>query len=191
VVKLEQSNSLLLALGGNISGRWGEPGATIARAIRVLSNSGVAVACCSNLYRTQPVGVVRQPTYLNAVVLAHAALAPAELLRLLKIIERRAGRRLAPPMHPRPLDIDILDHGGRRLGWPPRRRERGRLILPHPHMHERAFVLVPLLEVAPLWRHPVLGVSARTLLARLAPGTRSGVRQALDLAPGACEKGRN
>ena len=99
-----------------------------------------------------------QPRYLNAVVLVEAYIAPGALLRLLKRIERRAGGRLgARNGGPRPLDIDILDYGGRRIGRPPRRRQRGRLILPHPEMHRRAFVLVPLLEVAPAWRHPRSG----------------------------------
>jgi 2-amino-4-hydroxy-6-hydroxymethyldihydropteridine diphosphokinase len=81
-------------------------------------------------------------------------------------------------MQPRPLDIDILDYGGRRQGWPPMRRERGRLILPHPLLHRRTFVLVPLMEVAPHWRHPVFGCRPRGLLARLGPNARTGVVRA-------------
>ena len=136
----------------------------------------------------RPLGPGRQAPYLNAVLLLEAHLAPAALLRLLKRIERRAGRRFGPHWGPRCLDIDILDYGGRRLGWPPRRRERGRLILPHPEMHRRAFVLVPLLEIAPHWRHPVLASPA----ARFSPdsvlaGAR-GVRQTLDFAAPACDK---
>jgi len=91
-------------------------------------------------------------------------------------------------MGARPVDIDILDYGGRRLNWPVRRRERGRLILPHPELHSRAFVLVPLLEVAPHWRHPVLGHPSRTLLAKLGPSARSGVGQALDFPACSCDK---
>jgi len=91
-------------------------------------------------------------------------------------------------MQARPVDIDILDYGGRRLNWPALRRERGRLTLPHPHLHTRTFVLVPLLEVAPHWRHPVLGHRPRTLLAKLNPKARSGVRQALDFSARACDK---
>jgi len=91
-------------------------------------------------------------------------------------------------MQARPLDIDILDHGGRRLAWPPLRRERGRLILPHPELHRRTFVLVPLLEVAPRWGHPVFGRRPKALLARLSPRARTGVRQALDLSICSCDK---
>jgi 2-amino-4-hydroxy-6-hydroxymethyldihydropteridine diphosphokinase len=91
-------------------------------------------------------------------------------------------------MQPRPLDIDILDYGGRRLNWPSLQRERGRLVLPHPLLHMRGFVLVPLMEVAPRWSHPVLGSGPRTLIARLGPGARRGVRRALDFRLRACEK---
>jgi 2-amino-4-hydroxy-6-hydroxymethyldihydropteridine diphosphokinase len=108
------------------------------------------------------------------------------LLRLLKRIERRAGRTRTRAMAPRALDIDILDHGGRRMGWPPRRRERGRLIIPHPELHARAFVLVPLLDVAPAWRHPVLGLTAKALLSRLPRAARAGVGQALDFSATTC-----
>jgi 2-amino-4-hydroxy-6-hydroxymethyldihydropteridine diphosphokinase len=136
----------------------------------------------SKIYATAPLGAGRQARYLNAVLVLQGGLAPTAVLRLAKQIERQAGRRFGRHWGPRRLDIDVLDHGARRLGWPPRRRERGRIILPHPEMHRRAFVLVPLLEIAPHWRHPVLGVTARTLLGRLAPGARSGVREALDSA---------
>jgi 2-amino-4-hydroxy-6-hydroxymethyldihydropteridine diphosphokinase len=140
----------------------------------------------SNLYSTQPVATGPQRRYLNAVLLVEARMAPAQLLRLVKQIERRAGREHTRFMAPRALDIDILDHGGRRTGWPLRRRERGRLVLPHPELSKRAFVLVPLIEVAPAWRHPALGRSAKELLARLPARARTGVGQPLDFAATAC-----
>lgn len=183
-----QVRSLLLALGGNVAGCWGEPRESLMRACRELEKAGVKIVRSSNLYSTSPVGAGRQPRYLNAVVLAEAGLAPGTLLRLIKRIERRAGRRLGRPMGPRPVDIDILDYGGRRFGWPARRRERGRLILPHPELHGRAFALLPLLQVAPSWRHPVLGLTAKALVARLAPAARSGVRQTLDFVAHSCDK---
>src|SRR5262249_8436131 len=93
-------------------------------------------------------------------------------LRLVKGLERQAGRRLGQTWGPRPLDIDILDFGGRRLGWPPGRHRRGRLILPHPEAHRRAFVLVPVADIAPAWRHPVLGATPARPLARLGWGLK-------------------
>ena len=120
-----------------------------------------ACASCasSRVYATAPLGPGRQAPYLNAVLLIEANIAPAALLRLLKRIERRAGRRLG-----RVGDRAVSTSTSWTMAagaWAGRRarRERGRLILPHPEMHRRAFVLVPLLEIAPHWRHPVLGVA--------------------------------
>ncbi|MBO0764849.1 MAG: 2-amino-4-hydroxy-6-hydroxymethyldihydropteridine diphosphokinase [Hyphomicrobiaceae bacterium] len=169
-------NQLLLALGGNVAGRWGPPRDTLARACRELEAAGLNIVAVSHFYRTLPVGSGRQPPYLNAVILVRANIGPGSLLRLAKRLERSAGRRQTPPMQARPLDIDILDFGGRRLNWPGGRRVPGRLILPHPLLHTRAFVLVPLMEVAPAWSHPVLGCRTRTLLAKLPPGSAPGLR---------------
>src|SRR5262245_25907729 len=182
------SSGLLLALGGNLPGPWGDPQAILARACAELSRAGLRILQSSSVYATAPLGPGRQVPYLNAVLLVEASLAPGALLRLLKRIERRAGRRLGPHWGPRCLDIDVLDYGGRCIGWPPRARVRGRLVLPHPEMHKRAFVLVPLLEIHPCWRHPAFGVAGRTLLGRLDRRARLDVRQALDFAGPACEK---
>ena len=182
------TRGLLLALGGNLSGPWGNPRAILGRACAELSRGGLHILRSSGVYATAPLGPGRQASYVNAVLLVEAGVAPAALLRLLKRIERRAGRRLGPHWGPRCLDIDVLDYGGRRIGWPPQARVRGRLILPHPEMHKRAFVLVPLLEIHPCWRHPAFGVAGRTLLGRLGRRARVDVRQALDFAGPACEK---
>src|SRR5262245_25614315 len=169
------SHHLILGLGANIAGAWGSPKVTLLRAFEALRQRGLEPRCRSELFRTKPVGGGRQPDYLNAVLLAEASLAPAALLRLLKGLERQAGRRPGRRLGPRPLDIDILDYGGRRLGWPGGGHPRAGLVLPHPEAHRRAFVLVPLAQVAPHWRHPVLGASARTLLARLGASARHQV----------------
>jgi 2-amino-4-hydroxy-6-hydroxymethyldihydropteridine diphosphokinase len=187
-----QVATLLLALGGNTRGRWGGPVESMLRACRALEAAGLRMTHTSSLYLTEPVGG-HQPPYLNAVIMVSGAHAACSLLRLLKQIERQAGRRVRPRLQARPLDIDILDYGGRRLAWPfvPRpscRREPGRLILPHPLLHLRAFVLVPLLEIAPHWRHPVFGRQPKALLARLGPKARGGVGQALDFPGWPCEK---
>jgi len=181
-------STLLLAFGANLAGSWGPPAETLRQARCELSAAGIKVLASSRVYATSPVGPGRQAPYLNAVVLAQGHLAPAMLLRLAKRIERQAGRRLGGHWGPRSLDIDVLDYGGRSYGSPLRRRRRGQLVLPHPEMHRRAFVLVPLLEVAPHWRHPALGATARMLLARLGPSRRRGVRQSLDFARSSCDK---
>jgi 2-amino-4-hydroxy-6-hydroxymethyldihydropteridine diphosphokinase len=169
-------------------GRWGGQHATLARALRELEVAGVTVVRSSYVYKTAAVGGGRQPEYLNAVLVAQAGPAPGSLLRLAKQLERRAGRKTTPPMRPRPLDIDILDYGGRRLNSPSRQRERGRLVLPHPLLNGRGFVLVPLMETAPHWSHPTLGCRPRTLMTRLGPGGRRGIRRVLDFRLRACEK---
>src|SRR5215510_13124652 len=177
------TNRLILGLGANIAGAWGKPEDTLLRALDALRQQGLVPLGHSDFFRTKPVGGGRQPDYLNAVLFAEATLAPAALLRLVKGLERKAGRRPGRRLGPRPLDIDILDYGGRRLGWalswpgswpgsrpgscPGRNRRRAPLVLPHPEAHRRAFVLVPLAQVWPQWRHPVLGASARSLLRRL------------------------
>lgn len=188
VGKFLQAKMLLLAIGGNVAGHWGCPRQTFARACRELEQGGVAIVRVSHLFMTKPVGDTPQPSYLNAVILAKACIAPAALLRFLKRLERRAGRRTARASASRPLDLDILDYGGRRIGRPSRRRTRGSLILPHPEMHLRAFVLVPLLDVAPAWRHPISGRAGKALLAQLLPSDRASVRQALDSATDTCDK---
>ncbi len=173
------SSAILISLGANLPGRWGPPIETLRRAIVELRALHITVVAASALYETEPIGGKWQPHYLNAVILAKAKLSPAMLLRDLKRLERRAGRRLGVHWGPRPLDLDIIDFCGLRFGWPLGKRQRGRLILPHPEAHRRAFVLKPLLDVAPAWRHPVLGTPATALLAKLGP-QRRGVRRILD-----------
>jgi len=170
-----------------VRGSWGEPRATLLRACRELEAAGVEIVRRSNCYETMPVGGGRQPRYLNAVVTVRTGAAPGALLRLAKSMERRAGRKLAPRMAARPLDIDILDYAGRRIGHPGSHRRHGQLILPHPEMHKRAFVLRPLQDVAPHWLHPIFGRPVKALLAHLKPADRAGVT--LDSARNSCKKG--
>lgn len=117
------------------------------------------------------------PKFYNAVVAARTNHPPAILLRLFKSMERMAGRRIRPRWSGRPLDIDLIDYGGRVMNWPALNRPGGPLVLPHPLMHRRGFVLVPLAEIAPHWRHPVLGLTAGELLRRDA-GLRRGIAPA-------------
>jgi len=172
-------STVLVSLGANLPGEWGNPIRSLRRAIAEMQMLPISVERVSALYETEPIGGRWQAHYLNAVILAKTNVSPAALLRILKQLERLAGRRLGVRWGPRPLDLDIIDFGGRRIGWPPRVRRRGQIVLPHPEAHRRAFVLVPLLDVAPHWRHPVLGDSARTMLAGLRPQCR-GVRRVLD-----------
>ena len=153
-----------IALGSNENSAWGSPRRTLIIAVRNLKTIGLHVKAVSDFYTTNPVGGGRQRPYCNAVVQVKLTVGLATLLRLLKRLERAAGRRLGRHWGPRPLDLDILDAGviiGRHARG---RRYTGRLILPHPEMHRRAFVLVPLAEIAPHWRHPCLDRSVQSLL---------------------------
>lgn len=181
---------VILALGANLPSRWGEPPATFARALRLLHLAGFCTQTTSSLYRTQAIGPGLQDTYFNAVVVGVTATPPAALLRAAKRIEREAGRRRGRLWGPRPLDIDVIDYKGLLLGREPRRREPGQLLLPHPELHTRSFVLVPLAEAAPQWRHPRSGLSAATLLQRLPPDRRAGVGSRLAFPASTCDNTR-
>lgn len=167
---------VLIALGSNIlidsSGLHGNLNSSIS-ALRSCDN--LRIIEMSSLYSTAPVGGGgRQPSYLNAVVAVSCAIPPARLLRLLKQIERAAGRRKRGLNAARPIDLDIIDFGGQSLSWrrplrrkPSKGRARPHLMLPHPELHRRRFVLEPLIDVAPHWVHPVLKRSARQLVSGL------------------------
>lgn len=158
---------VLIAVGANTPGAWGTPSATLARAAVELRRSGVRVVKCSGTFCTAPVGRTNQPDFANAVMSVATGLDPSRLLRLLKRLEMRAGRRPGLKNGPRPLDLDIVDFAGRVAGWRRLGRRPGILTLPHPDAHRRSFVLLPLLEVSPGWVHPALRVSGCRLLEQL------------------------
>jgi 2-amino-4-hydroxy-6-hydroxymethyldihydropteridine diphosphokinase len=136
--------------------------------LQELGRRGVAVEAVSGLYQTAAMGSARQAPYLNEVALARTRLPAPSLLRVLKDIETRAGRRGGRPWGARTLDLDILDYKGLRVNWKKRKSGQPRpgyrpLVLPHAELERRPFVLLPLLDVAPNWRHPVSKQSAKTL----------------------------
>ena len=164
--------NVLIGLGSNFPGPWGKPGKALKHALKQLDGGNISVCAVSGVYKTEAIGQTRQPAYRNAVALIETSIPAPALLRRLKQIEREAGRRGGRPWGARTLDLDILDYKGLMVNWPKtRRRQRampGSLILPHALLHERPFVLLPLLDVAPNWRHPALKVTAKALWARLA-----------------------
>jgi len=170
-----QSNAhgkVLVGLGANSPGPWGSPAKTLKRALRELERRGITVEAVSNLYETAAMGAARQPPYVNQVALLATSLPAPALLRLLKQIEAQAGRRGGRPWGPRTLDLDIIDYKGMILNWSQSRKTMPRarvrpLVLPHPQLELRPFVLRPLLDVAPNWRHPVLKLSAKELWRRV------------------------
>lgn len=172
MTKGKQSELIALALGANVAGPWGSPLETIRTALRELSARGVRIVAASRVFHTPALGYSPQPDYLNAAILVRCSLTPAMLMRELKRIERRAGRRSGKPWGPRPLDLDLLYARGARSGS---RRTRGTptghlarpLMLPHPELEKRAFVLVPLRDVAPHLRGLVSGRSVGQLVRAL------------------------
>lgn len=163
-----------LGLGSNLAGPWGSPGDTLRRVVTELERMGLSVNAQSRIVQSKPLGTHRQPVFYNMVIGLEASVPAATLLRRLKHLERSAGRRLGRRWGPRQLDLDILSVPNTRVGRQSRATTRGALVLPHPEMTRRVFVLVPLSEVAPGWRHPVLGVGAADLVRRQ-PHLRRGL----------------
>lgn len=150
---------ILIALGANLPSHAGPPAATLRAALARLERLGVKIVQLSSFYETPSWPDPGQPAFTNAVAAVETALQPLELLALLHGVETAFGRMRSAPNAPRPLDIDLLDHDGLVM--------TGELTLPHPRMTMRAFVLAPLAEAAPGWRHPVTGQGAVELLAGL------------------------
>ena len=127
-----------IGLGANL----GDPQAQVRAAIAALGDfPRTRLLASSSLYRSAPVGVATQPDFVNAVVKVETALSARELLEELLTAEARAGRERPAPGAPRTLDLDLLLYGDAVIGEPG-------LVVPHPRMHERAFVLLPLAEIA-------------------------------------------
>ncbi len=138
-VRLAEWVAVGLGLGGNL----GDPAATIPLALDALAGRGhLRIAAVSTIYRTPPWGPVAQPDFANACALAATDLAPRALLAEVKAVEELLGRRPAERWGPRAIDIDILFYEGLTMEAPD-------LVIPHASLFERAFVLVPLAEIAP------------------------------------------
>jgi 2-amino-4-hydroxy-6-hydroxymethyldihydropteridine diphosphokinase len=152
---------ILVAFGSNLIGPAGPPLAQCEAALARLPSHGIAVVARSPWYESAPVPASDQPWFVNGVAAVRASLGPVDLLDALHRIEIELGRVRSVVNAARTIDLDLLDYDGLVRGGPEPP------LLPHPRMHERAFVLRPLLDVAPAWRHPVSGRSAAELLAAL------------------------
>ena len=179
-VQKDMYDMVVLALGGNIASDVGEVATTIGRAAADLSASGVEIVAKSKLYETPCFPVGAGPDFLNAALLCSTRLAPPALLALLHATETKYGRKRGARWSERTLDIDIIAMDGNVLpdtatfqAWyglsldQQKCETPDQLIVPHPRLQDRAFVLVPMADVAPDWHHPILGLSVRTMLQQL------------------------
>lgn len=149
---------ILIALGANEKSHVGPPPVTFRAALEALGARGVTTVALSRMFTSPAWPDPNDPPFTNAVALVRTTLTPADLMATLHAVEADFGRERRVPNAPRPLDLDLIDYDGRvdsRLARP---------VLPHPRATERAFVLAPLLDVAPDWRDPVSGREGRELL---------------------------
>lgn len=185
---LSKDSEYLIALGANLSSPAGVPELTLRAAINRLARSGARGMRVSRFFRTPCFPPGAGPDYVNAAARLRLDGGPRRMLDLLHAVEDEFGRKRVWRWGQRTLDLDLLAAGGqvapdrathdRWRELPPESRiahTPDRLILPHPRLQDRAFVLVPLADVAPQWRHPVLAVTVREMLAALPPGALAEV----------------
>jgi 2-amino-4-hydroxy-6-hydroxymethyldihydropteridine diphosphokinase len=155
---------IYIALGSN----QGDREMNLAAARTRLSHQGwVEFLRCSPIFETEPIGPGEQEWYLNQVCHARTPYEPRALMRWINTIERQGGRERTTEEKwgPRPIDIDLLAYGDESY-------QDHMVQVPHPHMHERRFVLEPLATLAPDWRHPGLGLTVAELLQKVGNGSR-------------------
>ncbi|WP_108882920.1 2-amino-4-hydroxy-6-hydroxymethyldihydropteridine diphosphokinase [Anderseniella sp. Alg231-50] len=158
---------ILIGLGSNMTGPWGSPRDCVGKALAALGKQPLNLLKASTLIGTTPFGNQDQPSYINAVARIETRLPALGLLQVLRTIEHTAGRERRERWGERTLDLDILDYNGVVLEEGVEQSTDAELVLPHPAIAEREFVLTPIAEIAPRWKHPVTGLTARAMLAEL------------------------
>lgn len=153
----------VVALGGNVAGDYGSSEALLEAALARFAEAGLPILRRSSWWRSAAWPDPSDQEYRNGVVLVEARLSPQALIRTLFMLENEFGRMRSVRNAPRTLDLDLIAHG-RIVSDDPE------LTLPHPRAHERLFVMGPLAQIAPEWRHPVLGRTAAELAASATVG---------------------
>jgi len=164
---------IFIGIGTNLAGQYETPLQAAKASICALSKQGVRIVKNSSFYTSPPMGPRNQPFYVNAVIGVQSCLSPVGLLRLCHRIEADFGRKRGKKWHARPLDLDILDWHGRITAKAPQ--------LPHIGITKRAFVLLPLREIAPHWRHPATGQPIDALIRHLPPTAQFKTQQITEL----------
>jgi 2-amino-4-hydroxy-6-hydroxymethyldihydropteridine diphosphokinase len=151
-------DAVIIALGSNLPGEYASPRALLEAAVKRFDVAGLRVLSRSRWWRSAAWPDPTKPDYLNGVALVETSLSPREVMAALLMLEGDFGRRRGELNAPRTLDLDLIAHGRAVVDEPG-------LILPHPQARERRFVMGPLAELAPGWRHPVDGATALALAA--------------------------
>lgn len=161
---------IYLAIGSNLpSAVYGGPLQNCEAAIALLAGAGISIEACSPWYESRPIPASEQPNFVNGVAAVSCPLTPHTMLEACQGIENAAGRvHPAPANAARTLDIDIIDWNGVSI-------QEAALEIPHPRLAERLFVLGPLRDIAPDWRHPVTGIAIAELVAAL--GSAQNIRK--------------
>lgn len=160
---------IIIALGANLPSEYGTPEETLYKSIESIEARGIDVIARSSAWLTAPVPVSDQPWYRNAVIGVRSDMNAFDLMTALHDIEEEFGRVRSVRNAPRVLDLDLIAYDDEII------EEEGGLIVPHPRMYQRAFVLMPLAEIAPDWVHPVLHAPLSALIAEI-PETQKATR---------------
>lgn len=159
---------IYIGAGANLPGRFNAPEQAILASKDALAAEGIRIVKSSPVYQTPPMGPAGQPPYMNAVFEVHTHQSPGVLLDNLHKIETAFGRKRRERWGARVLDLDLIDYQGL--------KQPHRPVLPHPSIADRAFVLVPLRDIAPNWRHPVSGKAIDTLISAFSDGELAKLR---------------
>lgn len=159
---------IVIALGANLPSRNRTPEETLRAALAQFSERGLTLQRVSPFYVSQAWPDPNDPPFVNAVATVETELSPPDVMATLHATEEAFGRKRSVKNAPRTLDLDLIDYNGRVESGPP--------ILPHPAISERAFVLMPLADIAPRWRHPVSGKMVKDLISSLPGGSSSVTR---------------